>query len=738
MNTNQPASPEEPSLLDLLKSRLKFWERGKRIQIPEAPQPQKEKVTSEDGVAAIDPDEELRTTSSNIVDVASNPPSVKVIPPNRIPWFAFLALAFALLGQRAWEPASNRTAVPGLIFYGFALFFLAWATIRKEWILTRLPESFSGSDGLKVRRLPLGLAVLFSIAAFVMLGKNTFTPVNVTLWTLAIISIVWAFWVSPDEATPFWLKIKGILTRKSWQVTVTRWTLLVLVVSGVVIFFRVYHLGGVPSEPFSDHAEKLQDVYEISQGQTSIFFRRNTGREAIQMYLTLFVSWLFGTGLSFMSLKIGTTICGLVTLPYLYLLGKEYGSKRIGLLAVFFAGIAYWPNVISRVGLRFPLYPLFVAPVLYFLLRGLRTRNRNDMIISGLFLGFGLHGYNAFRVMPIIVVIAFGLYLLHAQSKGNRKQAVIWLAVLAVVSFVVFLPLARYWMDNPEIFNYRILTRITSAEKALPGPAVQIFLSNVWNGLRMFNWDNGEVWVHSVVYRPALDVVSGALLLIGVLLLGVRYIRQRNWQDLFLLLSIPLLQLPSTLALAFPSENPALNRASGAIVPAFLLVGMAVDGLFAGIETRTRRRTGLVLITVAGLTLGGISAIQNYDLVFRQYNNQFNQSSWNSSDMGLEIVNFENLYGTTDGIWIVPFPYWVDTRLPGVWAGIPNRDFAIWPDQFESTLSETGPKLFMVKDEDAVNLAALERLYPNAMVSLFDSGIEGHDFYTLFIPADNR
>ena len=283
-----------------------------------------------------------------------------------------------------------------------------------------------------------------------------------------------------------------------------------MAVAGMIVFFRIYNLGGVPSEPFSDHAEKILDVYDVSQGQTHIFFPRNTGREAIQMYLTLVVSWIFGTGLSFLSLKIGTVFCGLVTLPYMYLLGKEFGGKRIGLLAVFFAGIAYWPNVISRVGLRFPLYPLFVAPTLYYLLRGLRTRNRNDFIISGLFLGLGLHGYSPFRIMPFVVVIAVGLYLLHAQSKGNRKQAVIWLSILALISLIVFLPLARYWLDNPATFSYRAFSRLGTIRMPLSRLRPwQIFLSNTWNALRMFNWDDGEIWVHSVPHRPALDVVSG-------------------------------------------------------------------------------------------------------------------------------------------------------------------------------------------------------------------------------------
>ncbi len=125
---------------------------------------------------------------------------------------------------------------------------------------------------------------------------------------------------------------------------------------------------------FSDHAEKLLDVGEVLQGQFSIFFPRNTGREAIQMYLTAAVSMLFGTGLSFMSLKLGTALAGIFALPFIYLLAKEIGGRRLGLLAFFLAAVAYWPNVISRVGLRFPLYPLFVAPMLYFIIKGFEDR----------------------------------------------------------------------------------------------------------------------------------------------------------------------------------------------------------------------------------------------------------------------------------------------------------------------------------------------------------------------------
>ena len=725
--------PEEPSVLDYLKSKLKFWQRGEKVEIPAESGPLEESSMGSLKAAEMEP-----AILEHVQGSVAEPPQEEKVQLNHWPWRSLLALVLVLLGQRAWEPARDRTAGIGLVLYALGLALLVWAYFCQEWTLSPVPENGSSSDSMQVRRLPLILGIPLTLAAFITLGHNLFTIWNVVLWVLAIICFVWAFWLPGKDIPPFWRKVRTFIARDTWQIKITRWMLLVLAVAAVVAFFRIYNLTGVPSEPVSDHAEKILDVFDVSQGQTHIFFPRNTGREAIQMYLTLVVSWVFGTGLSFLSLKIGTVLCGLATLPYLYLLGREYGSTHIGLLAVFFAGIAYWPNVISRMGLRFPLYPLFVAPTLYYLIRGLRTRNRNDFILSGLFLGFGLHGYTPSRIVPFVVVIAVGLYLLHSQSKGNRKQAVVWLVILAVISFIVFLPLVRYWLDNPDNFSFRALSRLGPSERPLPGPAVQIFLVNTWNALRMFNWNDGETWVHSIVFRPALDVISGALFIIGIVLVLIRYIRQRHWQDLFLLLSVPLLELPSILSLAFPNENPVLTRTGAALVPVFLIVAMALDGLLTGIESRMNRRIGTALTWVVILFLTVCSSFQNYDLVFHQYADQYTASAWNTSEMGAVIRQFRQVYGTTDSVWIVAFPYWVDTRLPGVWAGIPNRDFAIWPQDFSKTSDVKGPKLFMIKSDDTQDVNLLKQLYPQSALSTFHSAtnLEGKNFLILFVPSN--
>ena len=697
----------EPTVLDLFKSVTKdlpsfvaflrsLWDSSRRVEIERSVITELEQTGSATG----------REFAPATGGTGSSSPA--------LPWRSLLALLLALYAQTTLEPPS-RTVGLALPVYVLAMGLTIWSWFRGEWQLPALPTASSTPEPLSTRTLPLIASLVLALIAFWDFGSGLFSTVNVFLWTLAILLLVVGLWLG---------RVRHASAPGDRHASALRLAL-VIGVLGLALFFRLNKLQAVPAEPFSDHAEKILDVYDITQGKTSIFFPRNTGREAIQMYWTWLVAKVFGTGLSFASLKIGTALLGLLTLPYVYLLGGEIGGRRVAILTLFLFGIAYWPNLVSRMGLRFPLYPLFVAPTLFHVIRGLRTRSRNDFILAGLFLGLGLHGYSPFRIMPLLVALAFVLFVVDRRSHGARQRAFWWLAVVAVTSLYLFLPLLRYSLTNPAAFSYRAFSRLGSLEAPLPGPAVEIFLGNVKNALLMFNRDDGEIWVHSVPHRPALDVVTGALFVIGALLLFLRWMRSRTWRDALLLLSIPVLLLPSILSLAFPAENPALNRASGAAVPAILTAALALDGLIASFGTAPRR---LWIASATTAVLLGASALQNYDLVFHQFDQSYRGGSWNSSEMGEVLVDFRETYGRTDTFWIVPYPHWVDTRLPAVWAGIPNRDLAIWPGTFADTVSIAGPKLFVFRPEDADAERELRLLYPDGLLTRYASRTPGKDF----------
>ena len=708
MEQDKQTPPEqEPTVLDLYKSVTKDWPSFVNFIRSLWDARRREELNTA-----------LAMESAHLIveDQVIEPPRTDYFP-----WRSMLALLLALAAQGLVEPP-NRQGTLALGLYGIAAGMAVWAYFKDELHLPALPAKRQTPEPLSTRLLPLIAGVILALIAFFDFGGGKFTVINTTLWILSISLLAYGLWLpmpkvleapEPDARRKAWIR-NG----------------LILVVMAISIFFRFYKTATVPVEPFSDHAEKILDVYEITLGNTFIFFERNTGREAIQMYWTLLVAYVFNTGFSFLSLKLGTALLGFFTIPYVYLLGKEYGNERTGLLALFLFGVAAWPNIIYRIGLRFPLYPLFLAPTFYYLLRGMRTRNRNDFIISGIFLGFGLHGYSPFRIVPIFVVVAFLIYFLHLKSKETRVQAFWWLLIIVVASVFVFSPLMRYWISRPDLFGYRAFSRLGDVETTLPGPAWQIFLSNLKNGLLMFNWDDGEIWVHSVTHRPALDLITAALFVLGLILLVIRYIRQRDWRDLLLLVAIPVLILPSVLSLAFPGENPALNRAGGGAIPAILVSALALDGLISSFGVEKRRQ--FIAYGITGVLLAA-SAYSNFDLVFHQFADSFASGSWNTSEMGQVISDFRDKYGQTDSVWVVPFPYWVDTRLPGVWAGIPDRDFALFQDHLSESLAVPAPKMFIYWNADVETERILKELYPNGKISRYTSAIKDKDFFIFMV-----
>jgi hypothetical protein len=736
----------EPSVLDYIKSKLMPW-RGIKIEIPPVPEsPPNPDEVLQPGLMEDESAPEYEQTTvfdrsrefESRLDDADNLGEQAEARSGSLtwPWRSSAALVMALIAQSSMEPP-NRDAVLGVAFYAVSAVFVFWAIITKEWMLEPLKEDQAVPVSVAINWKLMLPAVPMIIISFLAFGGNQFNAANLIIWGITIAYVLAILWQPIRHMGQWTLKNRFLTWIKNPVVNlkITPWVMLFLLATALVIFFRLYRLDQVPGEMFSDHAEKLLDVGDVLNGNFSIFFPRNTGREAIQMYLTAAISLIFGTGLSFISLKIGTAICGLLTLPYVYLLGKDIGGKWVGLLAFILTGIGYWPNLIARIGLRFPLYPLFVAPALYYLIRGLRRQNRNDFILSGIFLGLGLHGYSPFRVVPIVFLILFGLYLLHRHAQNKRSQTITAFFILGLISIVIFLPLARYAQENPSIFNYRALTRLGTLENPLPGPFWQVFLDNAWKAWIMPFWDNGDIWVHSVTGRPALDVVAAALYFLGSIQVLVRYIRKRHWIDLFLLVSVPLFMLPSILSLAFPGENPSLNRTDGAFIPIFILAAIGLEGILSSFKRLSNTRSAVVVAGILGVALIGWSASNNDYLVQTKFDQQFMEGAWNTSQIGAVIRGFVDSSGTPDSAYVIPYPYWVDTRLVGINAGFPGKDYALNRDQIATTLDIRTAKLFIFKSEDQDTLTALQNFYPNGSAVLHKSTFAGKDFIAYLVPA---
>ncbi len=229
------------------------------------------------------------------------------------------------------------------------------------------------------------------------------------------------------------------------------------------------------------------------------------------------------------------------------------------------------------------------------------------------------------------------------------------------------------------------------------------------------------------------------LLVVGMLV--ARYTRQRFWRDLFLLIAIPILMLPSTIVIAFPKENPAPNRASGTMVVVFLIAALALEAVLRGIKEKADQKYGVKAASYIGIFILFFAAVQNYGLIFDGFSAQYIERNWNYSELGAVIDNFTDTVGHPDQVWVIPYAHWVDTRLVAISAGYPNKEFALWPDQIETTLEIPGPKMFLFKIDDPEALTVLQEVYPEGAISPYHSkyipDVENisKDFFIFFVPA---
>ncbi len=713
----KPTPQIEPSVWDYFMSKIQFWKKEEEFEQFSGPETPDDNITEQKQAINEEPH-----------------PRGKKLEISAFPWLTLAAILLAFIAQLTLQPSLSRSFVPGVLLYGIALVCLFAAYARKEWRLPIQKPEDENPISTTFRWDYLLISIVLAIFAFLLFGSGEFGFLNTSLWVLSLVFVFLAFWRRKSEKRHILRKLIHFIKKKEWGIRVSRYALIVLAVIAVILFFNFHRLDSVPPEMLSDQAEKLMDINDVLHGYYPIYFPRNTGREVIHFYLTAAYMGILNLEVSFLNLKTVAVFANLVTLLFIYLLGKEVGNKWVGLFAALFAGMAYWPLVFTRLALRIPYYPLFVAPVMYFMVRGLRRRNVNDILWTGLFLGLGLHGYTPFRIVPIFVVIGMVIFWLHQNPRKRWVESFFALTLIAFVSLIVFIPLLRYWLVNPELFSYRAFSRLTTIETAFPAPPLVIFFQNFWKASVMFFWDNGSIWAHSVPGHPALEIVSAAFYFLGIVSLILRYINKRDWRDLYVLVSIPMLLMPSILSLAFPGENPSLNRTAGAVVPVFVVVGLAVESAIRTLWQRLRGWFGKSILIVFVLLIVLWSAVNNYDLVFDQYFEIYQRSSWNTSEIGRIAEMFIETTGSPETTYVVGYPHWVDSRLVAINAGFPGMDFAIFTEQISDTVNDPRAKMFFINVNDGEDMQVLLETYTNGILQQYDSKVENKDFMIFFVP----
>jgi hypothetical protein len=584
------------------------------------------------------------------------------------------------------------------------------------------------------RPLLLPLALANAVLAFLAASDNTYRWYGVVAWLLAVGLFLLIFWEREAGRSP---ERRLGLSRAGWQLSWTTLAVIGLILIG--FWFRFWRLAELPPEMTSDHVEKLLDMHDLVTGQRPIFFVRNTGREPWQFYWTLMFIRLFDLDTKFFALKLGTAVVGLLALPGVYLLGRELFGRWVGLWATLFTAVATWPVILSRIGLRFPFAPAATAWSLLYLLRGRRDGRRNDFLLLGLWLGIGLHGYTAFRAMPLAVLACWSVYLLRPSSPkaALRPSSFVRNALLTVlIALVVFIPLGRFALEHPDDFWRRSVSRMADPNQPTPDGVPLTFLKNLWNLALMFHWKGDDVWVNTLADAPVLDPLLGGLLVLGLVIALWRGLRLRDPIAPLLLVAGAILLLPSALSLAYPIENPSVVRSAGAI-PAVMVIAALPIGLGLERGSMTLRGWRRRLLILGGLVLAIAVIAINYQRYFGDYWQQYQRRALNTTEVAAAIHGFGDSGGDLANAWIVAWPYWLDTRGAGIELGDPTWNNVILNvAELDTHVAGPRPRYYVLHPADAQALARLQELFPLGWSSLYISERPSGNFVRFYVPPE--
>ena len=288
-------------------------------------------------------------------------------------------------------------------------------------------------------------------------------------------------------------------------------------------------------------------------------------------------------------------------------------------------------------------------------------------------------------MLPLVYVIGIAITLLLRRYPWRvRWKYLSNFAVLAFVAAVVFLPTLRYWIEEPGEFTQRSTTRIfgdqptTDAERlALLREGGATLLRNIRSALLMFHYTNDNTWISAIAGQPALDPVTGAFLVLGAAAWLGLLVKERDAVYWFVPALFFVMLLLTALAIAFPIEVPSLQRASGAIPPAYLIAALPLASLCRQCYRALPRVLGLA--AAVGLALAVIASAYQYnrELYFGEFMGNYHRSAQNHAEAGQVLRGFAESDGSYGNAFIISTPHWWDHRAVGVEGGAIRWDNSI-------------------------------------------------------------
>lgn len=383
------------------------------------------------------------------------------------------------------------------------------------------------------------------------------------------------------------------------------WILLAILL--LAAFLRLWKLDVVPRGPSHDEAYNGLMALEVLKGYLPIFFQVNVGVEPGLIYPQAAAFWAFGSDATVQRLV--SVAFGMLTVALTYAFAvRLFRSHLIGLLSTMLVAISFWHVLVSRLALRAVVMPPLQILTLLFFWRGLEDRSLRDFVLAGLFGGLTMYTYLSSRFLPFIP-IAFVLYLLIRRKELKGLWG--YLGLMAVVWFLVSLPLGLYYVNNPDWFFSR-------AEQTLhftpsTGSSLQVILRQTLATLGMFSFKGDLTWRYNLAGRPVFDWAMALVFYAGLVLSLFRSVKKPKLNPYAFILIVQVVMLVPDF---ITGDSPHFLRTIGTVPTTFIFPAIALEALHQ--QLRARWRWAIVALFAAWAVFAGRSTYHDYFTVWAQ------------------------------------------------------------------------------------------------------------------------
>lgn len=286
------------------------------------------------------------------------------------------------------------------------------------------------------------------------------------------------------------------------------------------LFLRTYQLGTIPSGFFADEAVIGYNAYKIlttgkdMYGYMMPFFFKDFGDYDHPLATYTDIPFIALGGLNEAMERAQSVFWGIVTIIFLYLIGKELFNDRVGLWAAFFAATAPWFIHYNRVGFNYSVYVAFFTMSIYFLTKCLKS----SRYIIPWFIFSALTIYTSQPAKFFGPLLLSFIFLFPSHFFGKR---IIKTLIGIFIFLIISIPFILTFFQDQAFYRFKHVSVFTSNlpfAKTLEQMTINYFMQ--LNPYYLF-WGEEPTFItrHFVKGLHPLLLVTLPLILVGVYLL---------------------------------------------------------------------------------------------------------------------------------------------------------------------------------------------------------------------------